>query len=364
MKVIDRYIIGKFLGTLSFMLILLSIIVVVVDVQQKSPRIEGNGFKVSYFLINYYPYWAIYLIITFMSILIFISVILFTSRMANNTEIVAIISGGASFHRFAKPYFVMAGILAIITLGINHFVLPWANVKKLKLEAYTFNSTNREKALGDTEIATKLSKDEYIFINNYNRKDKAGTGFLYQKFDKNNQLSHQIIANDVRWDDKQKKFTLETFLEKKINKNSKENLYSGNMKIVDYHHTPEELFPDGMLGQTKNSIELIHLIEQEKIKGNKNINSYLNELHQRTSMPVAIIILTTLALSLASEKKRGGIGGNLAMGISLAFVFIFSFEALKMVSENDIIPPIVAMWIPNVVFGIIAGWLYLKRANQ
>ena len=112
----------------------------------------------------------------------------------------------------------MAGILAIITLGINHFVLPWANVKKLKLEAYTFNSTNREKALGDTEIATKLSKDEYIFINNYNRKDKAGTGFLYQKFDKNNQLSHQIIANDVRWDDKQKKFTLETFLEKKINK--------------------------------------------------------------------------------------------------------------------------------------------------
>lgn len=81
-------------------------------------------------------------------------------------------------------------------------------------------------------------------------------------------------------------------------------------------------------------------------------------------MPVAIIILTTLALSLASEKKRGGIGGNLAMGISLAFVFIFSFEALKMVSENDIIPPIVAMWIPNVVFGIIAGWLYLKRANQ
>ena len=120
------------------------------------------------------------------------------------------------------------------------------------------------------------------------------------------------------------------------------------MKIVDYHHTPEELFPDGMLGQTKNSIELIHLIEQEKIKGNKNINSYLNELHQRTSMPVAIIILTTLALSLASEKKTRWYRWKPSDGYLPCVRFYFLlWGSEKWSPKNDIIPPIVAMWIPQ-----------------
>ena len=127
MKIIDRYIIKKYLGTFGFMLLLLSIVVLVIDVQEKSPRIERSGFTVTYFLLHYYPYWIIYLIMTFMSILIFISVIYFTSRMANNTEIVAIISSGTSFHRFAKPYLYTSVFIGLICLCINHFVLPWAN---------------------------------------------------------------------------------------------------------------------------------------------------------------------------------------------------------------------------------------------
>ena len=155
MKIIDRYIIKKFFGTLGFMLLLLSIIVIVIDVQQKAPRIESNGFEVSYFLINYYPFWMIYLIITFMSILVFISVIFFTSKMANNTEIVAIISSGASFHRFAKPYLIASGIIALIDLGINHFALPWANIKKNALEAYTLNAV---KIIFFIILSLKLTK--------------------------------------------------------------------------------------------------------------------------------------------------------------------------------------------------------------
>ena len=131
--IIDRYIIKKYLGTFGFMLGLLTIIVLVIDVQAKAPRIESNGFTVTEFLINFYPFWIINLIITFMSILVFISVIFFTSRMANNTEIVAIISSGASFHRFARPYFITSGFIAIFALLLNHYVLPLANVKKNEL---------------------------------------------------------------------------------------------------------------------------------------------------------------------------------------------------------------------------------------
>lgn len=361
---IDKYIIKKYLGTLGFMLLLLSIIVVVIDVQSKSPRIESNGFTVGYFLVHFYPFWMIYLIITFMSILVFISVIFFTSRMANNTEIVAIISSGASFHRFARPYFIASGLIALFSLTTNHFLLPWANTEKNKLEAYTMGEASREKILGNTEIATQLSPTSYIFINNYNRKEKRGSSMVLQKFDNKRKLLHQISANEIFWEEKKQKFTITGYLERHIGKDGKEKLSSGEKKDLDLGHPPQELFPDELLGQTKTTPELLALIKQEKQKGNSNLNFFLNELYLRTSMPVSIIILTILALSLSSQKKRGGIGGNLAIGIALAFVFVFSFEALKVVSQNNVLPPLLAMWIPNLVFGPLAALLYFKRANQ
>ncbi|SKC02497.1 lipopolysaccharide export system permease protein [Soonwooa buanensis] len=364
MKIIDAYIIKKYLGTLFFMLALLSIIVLIIDVQSKTPRIENNGFSVTYFLVNFYPFWILNLIITFMSILVFISVIFFTSRLANNTEIVAIISSGASFHRFAKPYLIASLIIAGFALATNHFILPWANIKKNKLEPYTYNQVNKDELLGNTTIATNLNPFEYIFINNYNREQKKGFGYLYQKFDKDKKLIYQIIANDVTWDAKSKSFLLTSYMERWPQKDDSEKLANGDQKKQDFGLPPEELFPDKLVGQNKITPDLIKLIEREKIKGNSNVNTFYNELHQRTSMPVSIIILTFLALSLSSQKKRGGLGINLAIGIALAFVFVFSFQALSVVSENKSMSPLLAMWLPNLIFGPIAFYLYWKRANQ
>lgn len=346
------------------MLALLSIIVLVIDVQSKSPRIESNGFKVSYFLVHYYPFFIIYLLVTFMSILVFISVIFFTSRLANNTEIVAIISSGASFHRFARPYLIASIFIATLTLFVNHFALPWANVHKNKLEAYTYNDKDREQIIGNAVISSQLSKTEYIYINSYNRQEKRGSGYVYQKFDKDRRLIAQIIGNDVSWDSKRKLFVIDNYLEKRLGKNDTEIVFHGDTKTQDFKHGPEELFPDQLLGQTKTTPELSKFIEREKEKGNSNLNTYLNELYQRTSMPFSIIILTVLALSLSSEKKRGGLGMNLAIGISLAFIFVFSFQFLNVVSENKTLPPFFAMWLPNLVFAPLALWLYLRRANQ
>ncbi len=364
LKIIDRYIIRKYLGTLGFMLGLLSIIVFVIDVQAKSPRITSNGFTVSYFIINFYPFWMINLIITFMSILVFISVIYFTSRMANNTEIVAIISGGVSFHRFAKPYLVTSTCIAAFALLLNHFVLPISNIKKNILEPYTYNKMSRDKITGTDEVSAKISKYEYIFIKNYNKKDKRGSGFLYQKFDQKNKLNYQLNVSDFFWNAEKNYFVFNSYYEKTILKNETEILKNGNNMTKSFGHPPEELFPNELLGQTKTTPELIKFINREREKGNGNLNAYLNELYQRTSMPISVIILTFLALSLSSQKKRGGLGINLAIGISLAFVFVFSFEVLKVVSENKVLTPLVAMWLPNMVFGPLAGYLYIKRANQ
>ncbi|KIA90024.1 LptF/LptG family permease [Kaistella jeonii] len=364
MKIIDLYIIKKYLGTFGFMLGLLTIIVLVIDVQAKAPRIESNGFTVTEFLINFYPYWIVNLIITFMSILVFISVIFFTSRIANDTEIVAIISSGASFHRFARPYLMTSGLIAIFALLLNHYVLPLANIKKNELEPYTYTTMAREEFTGSSEVSTQLSKTEYIFVKSYNKKEKRGSGFIYQKFDKNRKLIYQLNATDFNWDNSKKLFILNNFFTKTINKDETEKLGNGTVMEKSFIHPPEELFPDVLLGQNKTTPDLIKFIDREKEKGNGNLNNYLNELYQRTSMPVSVIILTFLGLSLSSQKKRGGLGVNLAIGIALAFVFVFSFEALKVVSANKTLTPLLAMWLPNLVFGPVAVYLYFKRANQ
>lgn len=364
MKILDIYIIKKYLGTFGFMLGLLTIIILVIDVQAKAPRIESNGFTVTEFLINFYPFWIINLVITFMSILVFISVIFFTSRIANNTEIVAIISSGASFHRFARPYLITSGLIAVLALLLNHYVLPISNTKKNELEPYTYNAVNREEITGNAEVSTQLSKSEYIFIKSYNKKEKRGSGFIYQKFDAKRKLIYQLNATEFFWEKDKKHFVLSNYLEKTINKNDTEKLGNGNSITKSFGHPPEELFPDVLLGQNKTTPELIKFIDREREKGNANLNNYLNELHQRTSMPVSVIILTFLALSLSSQKKRGGLGINLAIGIALAFVFVFSFEVLKVVSANKTLSPLLAMWLPNLFFGPVALFLYFKRANQ
>ena len=235
--------------------------------------------------------------------------------------------------------------IAVISLIVNHFVLPWANIKKNQLEAYTYNATNKEKILGTSPVAAQLSKTEYIFINSWNKQEKRGYGFLYQKFDKNRKLVYELKSTDVYWQQNSKSFVLNSFLEKTINKDDSEKLGQGFELKKNYKQDPEELFPNELLGQNKTTPELIKFIEREKDKGNS-------------------IILTFLALSLSSQKKRGGLGINLAIGISLAFVFVFSFEALKVVSENKVLPPAIAMWLPNIVFLPITLFLYLKRANQ
>ena len=364
MGIIDKYILKKYFGTLGFMLLLLSIVVIVIDVQSKAPRIEENGYSVGFFLVHFYPFWMFYLMITFMSILVFISIIFFTSKLSNNTEIVAIISSGASFHRFAKPYFVAAILTAVLALSINHFILPWANVAKNKYIIYTYNEGNRRKLTDNASIASQLSLNEMIFIHSYNRMSKRGSGYLYQKFDQNKKLIQQIDASEVSWNEKKKVFELNNYHERLHQNEGRDKIMSGQQRFQDFKHDPDELFPNELLGENKTTPELIKFIKNEKAKGNANINIYLAELEQRSSMPISVIILTMLALSLSSEKRRGGLGLNLAIGIAIAFVFIFSFEALKVAVQSNALSPAMAMWMPNIVFGPLALYLYYKRANM
>lgn len=361
--VLDKYIIKNFVGTLFFMLILLIAIFVVIDIQSHYQEFSENGFSIPDTLQQYYPYYVIWAVNIFASILVFISVIYFTSRLANNTEIVAITSSGSSFFRFSRPYLIVGILITVASFMTNHFLLPWANIKKNEFNIKTLTGNKKDAHLANQNISSQISPSEYLFVNSYSRQSQRGVGFVYQKFNDKRFLLEEIRATEIYWSEKDNTYVLGDFYEKQISPQGKIiSLHSGPILKKHFSFTPDELLPEAFVAETMNTPELTKFIKKEKMRGANNVNIYLNELYQRTSSSVAVLILTFLALSLSSTKKRGGIGINLAIGISCAFLYIFSFQALQIFSSKGIMPSWLAVWLSNFIFGIITLVLYLKRA--
>jgi lipopolysaccharide export system permease protein len=361
--VLDRYIIRNFLGTLFFMLLLLVIIFVIIDIQNHYQGFSENGFSIPDTLKQYYPFYVIWAVNIFASILVFISVIYFTSRLANNTEIVAITSSGTSFFRFSRPYLIVGVFIASISFVTNHFLLPWANIKKNEFNVKTLTGNKKHAYLANQNISSQISPTEYLFVNSYNRQMKRGSGFLYQRFNDKRILLQEIRAAEIYWSNTDTTYVLGNYYEKEMSLSGiVKSIKNGQTLKKHFDFTPDELLPEAFIAETMNTPELTKFIKREKMKGANNVNLYLNELHQRTSSSIAVIILTFLALSLSSSKKRGGIGINLAIGISCAFLYIFSFQALQIFSSKGVMPSWLAVWLPNFIFGIVTLILYLKRA--
>jgi lipopolysaccharide export system permease protein len=345
------------------MVIILSTIAVVIDLSQKLARIEDNGSTPAAAMIQFYPYWAIWLVNTFLPVAVFISVIYFTSRLTMQTEIVAAQAGGISFFRITKPYIIVAAGIAVVALFVNNFALPWANIKKNKYQyEYLLSNTNREEYYQRQSISSQITTDEYIFAQNYDRIEKRGSSFVYQEFD-HEKLKYQIIASSFNWDDEDSVYVLRNVYIKKVLSGKRDSLgYQITLKRK-FKSTPDEILPEGYVAETMNSIELNRFIQKQKFKGSASVNAYKNELQQRNSSPFSTFILTLLALSLSSRKRRGGIGVNLAVGILLAFVYIFFSQISLTYSTQGYVSPFIAAWGPNVIFGALTAYLYFKRAN-
>lgn len=346
------------------MVIILSTIAVVIDLSQKLSRIEDNGSTPMAALTDFYPFWAIWLVNTFLPVAVFISVIYFTSRLTMQTELVAAQSGGMSFHRITQPYLVVATGIALIALFVNNFAQPWANIKKNKYQyEYLLSSSKRGEYYERKQISAEIAREEFIFALSYDRIEKRGGSFMYQQFD-GDTLKYQILASSFNWDEKDSVYVLRNVYTRKIISNFEDSLgYQPNLKRK-FKSTPDEILPEGYVAETMNTIELNRFIQKQKFKGSASVNAYMNELHQRNSLPFSTFILTVLALSLSSKKRRGGIGVNLAVGIFLAFIYIFFNQISLTYSTQGYVSPFIAAWMPNVIFGFLTAYLYFRRANS
>ncbi|XOD68762.1 MAG: LptF/LptG family permease [Flavobacteriales bacterium AspAUS03] len=363
MKIFDRYIIRNFLGTFVFATIFLLSISVVIDLSQRLHRLEAHQGSVKNTLIQYYPLWALWLGNTFMPIGVFISIIFFTSRLTNNTEIVAISSSGVSLHRLFRPYLISALIIATVSFMLNHYFLPVTNRAKNEfLYRYLLSVSNKVKYEENKKVSAQITDNEYIFIDSFSRKNHTGSGFVYQKF-KGQELIHIITAENVNWDQNKRNYVLYNYRERYV-EGVREVLRNGIELRKKFVMEPEEILPEEYVAETMNTFQLKKFIEKEKMKGTQNVNLYSNEYYQRTSLPFSTFILTLLSFSLSSQKRRGGIGMNLALGITLAFFYIFFMELSKNFSTKGYMSSFWAVWLPNMVFGLVSICFYWRRIQQ
>lgn len=358
MKLIDKYILKRYLATFFVMLLLFIPIGIVVDVSEKINKILAKKVPVLEVL-KYYGDFTIYFANMLFPILLFLSVIWFTSKLANNTEIIAILSSGISYTRFLRPYIIGATLISLFALVMGVFLVPGAS-KGFNDFRYTYLKNNPEIRQSQ-DVYKQISDDEYIYVSSFNYISSNGYNFTLEKF-KDNKLEYKVTANSISWNAKDSTYTLRDYVKRTV----------GEMEDVierrpetrfRYNFMPDDLTPTIYVAETMTLGELNKFIDKERDRGSGNINTYLVVLYKKYSIPVSAFILTIIAVAVSSMKRRGGMGVNLAVGIGLAFTFIFFDKVFGTMAEKSSIPPILAVWFPNITFGILAIYL-LRNAKR
>ena len=362
MKIIDKYILKRYLVTFSVMLIMFIPIGITIDVSEKVNKMIEKKIPLKDILI-YYGDFTIYFANLLFPIFLFLSIIWFTSKLANNTEIIAILSSGISFSRFLRPFIYGAIIVSIFALVMGFFLVPKASkgFNDFRYQNLKGNSQTRETS----DIFRQIKKDgkleENIYVSNYNYLSQTGFNFTYEKF-QDNILIEKVTANRIRYDATTKNYTLYGY-NRRIVGETNDEIVSSDKLMVKYNFEPDDLTPVIYVAETMTIGELNHFIEKERSRGNGNINTYLVVFYKKFSLPVSAFILTIIAVAVSSMKRRGGMGINLAIGIVIAFVFIFIDKVFGTLAEKSSIPPLIAVWLPNLVFGILAYYL-LRNAKR
>jgi lipopolysaccharide export system permease protein len=358
LKIIDKYILKRYLATFVVMLLLFIPIGIVIDVAEKINKILES--KVPFKAVAiYYLDFTIYFANLLFPIFLFLSVIWFTSKLANNTEIIAILSSGISFTRFLRPYILGATMVSVFALIMGFFLVPKAS-KGFNDFRYTYLKNNAE-IRENSNVFRQISDDEFIYVSNFNSVSKTAFNFTLEKF-KGEKLEYKILASRLKWNEKDSTYTMFGYQKRKVGIYG-DILEKAEKKDTIFNFDLEDLTPVIYIAETLTLPELYKFIKKEKARGNANINTYLVVLYRKYSLPVTAFILTIIAVSVSSMKRRGGMGVNLAIGIVLAFTYIFFDKIFGTMAEKSSIPPFIAVWFPNFVFGILAVYL-LKNAKR
>jgi lipopolysaccharide export system permease protein len=334
------------------MLGIIMLFAMVFDISEKLSEFISNKAPLSAILFDYYLNFMLFYGNMFSSMIIFISVIWFTAKLAQDTEIVPMWFSGKPITRFLRPYIIGATVLMLISLVLNHFIVPRANKIRLDFEEKYYRDEMQVQ-----DYHAEYPGNQLVYFSNYSNSEDQIHDLTIQTWNDSNQpvyfLKTRLAKNYVGTN----KWQLTDFYEKNLSF-PKGMIRQGAKKDTILPFKISEMAQRENVAESMTFTELRNMIKLEKHKGSSNVPFYEIELHQRTSYPFAAYILTIIGVSVSSQKKRGGIGINIALGLGFVFVYIFAMKMMTVASLNVGFPVVLAVWIPNILFSIVAFFLY------
>lgn len=342
------------------MLVIFLPIGIVIDVAEKINKMIENEIPFVDIAIYYY-HFAIYFTSFLFPILLFLSIIWFTSKLANNTEIIAILSSGISFSRFLRPYIIGATIISILVLFMGFFLVPKSSQGYNDFRYTYLKGGGKEQMRESSDVYRQISDDVFLYVGNFSLSSGTASTFNLEKFN-GEKLEFKIKANRIRFNPKDSSYTMFNYSKRTVGEFG-DKLETSQKKDTVFNFDFEDLTPTIYVAETLTLGDLYKFIDKERARGSANIDRYMVVLHKKYSLPVSAFILTIIAVALSSMKRRGGMGVNLAIGIGIAFSFVFFDKIFGTLAEKSSIPALVAVWLPNVMFAILALYL-LKNAKR
>jgi len=353
MKILDLYIIKKFLGTFFFTIVLIISLAIVIDITEKLDDFLEGDITLYEILFVYYINFIPYYINLFMFLFVFISVVFFTSKMAMNSEIISILGNGISFNRMMFPYFISALILAALSYGLTNFVIPPANKTRIDFEnKYVWGTYYT----GERNIHRQISPGVYMYMESFNINTNIGNKFALEHFE-GTKLKSKLIAKRIKWDSTKVKWTAQNYYIRKIGKH-KDIIIKGKSLDTALNIQPIDFQRRDTDKATMDYYQLNNFIDEITLRGESNVNSYLLEKYQRVAFPFSTFILTLIGVSLSSRKSKGGTGLNIGIGLFFSFAYIFLMRVTEQFTLKGGLPPMLAAWTPNIIFLIIGIFFY------
>ena len=358
---LDRYIIGKFIGTYIYAIILIISISIVFDVNENLAKFTQYHAPLKAIVFDYYMNFVPYFANLFSPLFVFIAVIFFTSKLAGNSEIIAMLAAGISFKRLMRPYMISCVLISALSFYLSAYVIPHGTVNRQNFETMY---KNKKRVTAADNVMLQVGKGVIAYIQHYDNSMKKGYGFSLDRFEDKKLVSH-MTAMEVQYDtisDSKYHWTVNNWKIREL-RGLREHITSGISKDTIIQMEPTDLVYSKGQQETFTSPELKEYISKQIDRGSSNVVQYQVEYHKRIASSFASFILTTIGLSLSSRKRKGGMGMYLGIGLALSFTYILLQTVSSTFAVNADAPPILAAWIPNLIFAVVAWFCYRKAPN-
>ena len=357
LKILDRYIIRKFLGTYIFAIAMIIVIVVIFDYVEKVDGFTQTHAPFKSIVVDYYLNFVPFFINQFSALFTFIACIFFTSKLAYQTEIIAMLSGGMSFRRLMWPYFISALVITLMSLGLSLWLIPISQRTCVAFEQQY--NPRRHRFQYDRHIYRQVEPGIFLYIRGFSKSSSQASFIALEKYE-GSVMRSTLEASDAKFDNDTKRWTAPKYVTRSFAEDGHETFVQHrnldtllNLDVMEFGDLQE-------LVKTMNIVELNDFIDQQRAKGSDSIRIIEVEHHARYAYPIGTFILTLIGVSLSSRKVRGGTGLHIGVGITLCFSYIMLNRIFEEFAKGGTLPPMLAVWLPNIIYAVIAIYLYRK----